>query len=159
VGDRCVNGSPSSRVPFLGIFRFCASQLSSKAHGCCSATRCGGSLDRCPLSPCITDSQQTSGNLRFVPEGDIGDLVPYNRGRRLRRPHFLRRRRVGHPFYVIVRGDDRRRPNVVVCFHYLDCFDTACRKDGPGARKVVSDLALDSRLCRAIGAAGTPDPW
>jgi len=32
-------------------------------------------------------------------------------------------------------------------------------KDGPGARKVVSDLALDSSLCRAIGAAGTPDPW
>jgi hypothetical protein len=56
-------------------------------------------------------------------------------------------------------GDDRRRPNVVVCFHFLDCFDTACRKDGPGARKVVSDLALDSSLCRAIGAAGTPDPW
>jgi NAD(P)-dependent dehydrogenase (short-subunit alcohol dehydrogenase family) len=80
-------------------------------------------------------------------------------GRRLRRPHFLRRRRVGHPFYVIVRGNDWRRPNVVVCFHYLDCFDTACRKDGPGARKVVSDLALDSSLCRAIGAAGTSDPW
>src|SRR6266403_1913281 len=95
----------------------------------------------------------------FVPEGDIADLVPYNRSRRLRRPHFLRRRRVGHPFYVIVRGDDRRRPNVVVCFHYLDCVDTACRKDGPGARKVVSDLALDSSLCGAIGAAGTPDPW
>ena len=37
-------------------------------------------------------------------------------------------------------GDDRRRPNVVVCFHDLDCFDTACRKDGPGARKVVLDL-------------------
>ena len=45
--------------------------------------------------------------VRFVPECDIADLVPYNRGRRLRRPHFLRRRRVGHPFYVIVMGADR----------------------------------------------------
>src|SRR5258706_3661289 len=107
----------------------------------------------------IAHSSRTSWEVREVPEGDIGDLVPYNRGRRLRRPHLLRRGRVGHPFYVIVRGDDRRRPNVVACFHYLDCFDTACRKDGPGARKVVSDLALDSSLCRAIGAAGTPDPW
>jgi hypothetical protein len=39
VGDTCVNGSPFSRVPFPGISRFCASQMSSKAHGCCSATR------------------------------------------------------------------------------------------------------------------------
>jgi hypothetical protein len=44
-------------------------------------------------------------------KGDIADLVPYNRGRRLRRPHLLRRRRVGHPFYVIARGGDRRPPN------------------------------------------------
>jgi hypothetical protein len=53
---------------------------------------------------------------REGPEGDIADLVPYNRGRRLRRPHFLRRRRVGHPFYVIARGttgDDRNRMSIV----------------------------------------------
>src|ERR1700681_4691598 len=81
--------------------------------------------------PLKADIAQCSRHVSKVPEGDIGDLVPYNRGRRLRRPHFLRRRRVGHPFYVIVRGDDRRRPNVVVCFHYLDCFDTACRERWP----------------------------
>ena len=44
------NGSPFSRVPFPGISRFCSSQMSSKAHGCCSAIRGGVSLDRCQLS-------------------------------------------------------------------------------------------------------------
>src|SRR5258707_2442882 len=91
----------------------------------------------------IAHSSRTSWEVREVPEGDIGDLVPYNRGRRLRRPHFLRRGRVGHPFYVILRGDDRRRPSVVACFHYLDCFGIPFRKEGPGEHKVRSGFAFE----------------
>jgi hypothetical protein len=56
---------------------------------------------------------RSAGKCRDRPEGDIADSVPYNGGRRLRRPHFLRRRRVGHPFYVIAREDDRNRMSVV----------------------------------------------
>jgi len=79
------------------------------------------------------------------------------RGLRLRLPHFLRER-VGHPFYAIVQGDDRRRPNVVL-FSLSQLLDTACRKDGTmSAQGRFRDLALISSLCRANCAAVTPDP-
>jgi hypothetical protein len=73
----CVNGSPFSRVPFLGIFRFCASQLSSKADGCCSATRAGSRLIDVRFCP-HCGLRRSSRNVRNVPTADIKS----HRGRR-----------------------------------------------------------------------------
>jgi hypothetical protein len=76
-----------------------------------------------------------------------------------RRPHFLRRRRLGHPFYVIVGVDDRRDDRMWWFVFIISIASIPFAGRMAGARKVVSNLALDGSLRRAIGAAGTPDPW